>query len=73
VEIIEKDNALYIHPFNGKDIELKPESDNNFFYADGTDRQIIFEKDNKANILKVWHIAWGVKKELKSMRAETNK
>lgn len=73
VEIIEKDNALYIHPFNGEDIELKPESDNNFFYADGTDRQIIFEKDNKANILKVWHIAWGVKKELKSMRAETNK
>lgn len=67
VEIIEKNNALYIHPFSGEDIELKPESDNNFFYADGTDQQIIFEMDNKTNILKVWQVAWGVKKEIKKI------
>lgn len=65
VEIIERNNVLYIHPFSGADIELKPESDTKLFYDDGTDQQIEFEKDSTGNILRVWHIAWGVKKEIK--------
>jgi hypothetical protein len=31
------------------------------------DQQIEFETDNNGNPFKVWHIAWGVKKELKKM------
>ena len=73
VEIIEKNNALYMHPIRGEDIELKAESGNSFFYGNGTDQQIIFEKVNNANIYKVWHIAWGVKKEIKKINTGIKK
>lgn len=67
VEIIVKNDKLFIHPPGGTDIELKPESGNRFFYADGTDQQMEFEKDNKGYLKKVWHIAWGIKKEIKKI------
>lgn len=67
VAFVEKNNTLYIHPFSGADIELKPESATKFFYADGTDQQIEFEKDSNGNIIKVWHLGWGVKKEIKKV------
>ena len=65
VEILEKNNVLSIHPFRGEDIELKIESDNKFYFGNGTDQQIIFQKDSNENIEKIWHVAWGVKKEIK--------
>lgn len=67
VEIVEKNDALYIHPFNGADKKLKAESATKFFYTDGTDQQIEFEKDSSGNVARVWHIAWGIKKEVKKM------
>ena len=42
-------------------------SDKKFFYANGTDQQIEFETDNNGNILSVWHIAWGIRRELKKI------
>ena len=65
IEFLAKNGTLYIHPGIGPDTELKPESGNKFFFADGTDQQIEFETDNNGNPVRVWHIAWGVRKELK--------
>ena len=67
VEIIVQNDNLYIHPASGTDTELKPESETKFFFADGTDQQIEFEMDNSGTLVKVWHIAWGVKKEIKKI------
>jgi CubicO group peptidase (beta-lactamase class C family) len=67
IEFINKNDTLYIHSAFGTDIRLVPESDKKFFYANGTDQQIEFETDNNSNILKVWHIGWGVRKELKKI------
>ncbi|HZW71401.1 MAG TPA: serine hydrolase domain-containing protein, partial [Hanamia sp.] len=72
VEIIERNNALYIRPFRGKDIELIAETGNTFFYGNGTDQQLIFQKETNSNTYKVWHIAWGVKKEIKKINAGIN-
>ena len=66
VEIIVKNDKLYIKG-SGKEIELKPETATKFFFSDGTDQQIEFEKDSTGNATKVWHIAWGVKKEIKKI------
>ncbi len=56
VGIIMENNKLLIRPPGGRDIELKPESDTKFFYTDGTDQQIEFEKDNNGNLNRIWHI-----------------
>ena len=64
VEFVYRKDTLYIHSAYGAEIRLIPESDNKFFYANGTDQQIEFESDNYGNILRVWHIAWGIRKEL---------
>ena len=65
MEFVRKNDKFYIHPVSGADTELKQESGTKFFFADGTDQQIEFEIDNSNNHVKVWHIAWGVKRELK--------
>ena len=67
VEFIVKNHTLYIHPGTGTDIEVKPESGTKFFFADGTDQQIEFETDNSGKVVRVWHVAWGVEKELKKI------
>jgi len=67
VDLARKNNKFYIHPMRGSDIELKPESETKFFFADGTDQQIEFETDPGGNLFKVWHTAWGIKKELKKV------
>ncbi|HTE11939.1 MAG TPA: serine hydrolase domain-containing protein [Chitinophagaceae bacterium] len=64
VEFIKKNDTLYIRQGNGAEAALKQESATKFFFADGTDQQIEFEPGNNGNIIKVWHTAWGVKKEL---------
>lgn len=42
-EVLLKDGKLYRRIEGAKDIELTPESDCKFFYADGSDRQLNFE------------------------------
>ncbi len=42
-EVLLKDGKLYRRIEGAKDIELTPESDRKFFYADGSDRQLNFE------------------------------
>jgi CubicO group peptidase (beta-lactamase class C family) len=64
IEFVNKNEVLFIHSQYGPDVELKPESEKKFFFANGTDQQIEFETDTNGKPLKVWHIAWGVKKEL---------
>ena len=67
IEFVNRNDTLYIHSVYGADIRLMPESGKKFFYANGIDQQIEFETDNNGNILRVWHIAWGVRKELKKI------
>jgi len=64
---IKKDGKLYRHRDGTPDIELKPESDSKFFYADGTDRQIEFEVDQSGKVTKAWFINSGQKGELKKL------
>jgi CubicO group peptidase (beta-lactamase class C family) len=65
LEFIKKDGKLYRHRNGTADIELKPESTTKFFYADGTDRQIEFEKDNNGKVIRVWFMNMGQKGEMK--------
>ena len=51
----------------GRDIELKPESADKFFYADGSDRQIQFEM-GAGGVEKAWIISGGIKSELKKIQ-----
>ena len=67
IEFVNRNDTLYIHSAFGADIKLIPESEKKFFYANGTDQQIEFETDNNGNALRVWHIAWGVRKELRKI------
>ena len=67
IELFTKKDKLYFHSGSGADTELKRESETKFFFADGTDQQIEFETDKSGNQAKVWHIAWGVKKEIKKI------
>jgi CubicO group peptidase (beta-lactamase class C family) len=56
VEVIKKDGKLYRHRDGTPDIELKPESETKFFYADDSDRQLEFEVDKDGKITKIWFI-----------------
>jgi len=64
---IKKDGKLYRHRDGMPDIQLKPESETKFFYADGTDRQIEFEVDQSGKVTKAWFINSGQKGELKKL------
>jgi CubicO group peptidase (beta-lactamase class C family) len=64
---IKKDGKLYRHRDGTPDIELKPESNTKFFYADGSDRQIEFEVDAAGKVTKAWFINTGQKGELKRL------
>jgi CubicO group peptidase (beta-lactamase class C family) len=63
--LIKKDGKLYRHRDGTADIELRPESNTKFFYADGSDRQIEFEVDSNGKVTKAWFINTGQKGELK--------
>jgi CubicO group peptidase (beta-lactamase class C family) len=65
--LIKRDGKLYRHRDGTADIELKPESQVKFFYADGTDRQIEFELDHTGKVKKAWFINTGQKGELKKL------
>ena len=67
IELIKKEDKLFVHPGGGDDTELKPESKTKFFFANGTDQQIEFETDHSGNLTKTWYIGWGLKKEMKKL------
>ena len=67
LEFIKKDGKLYRHRNGTPDIELKPESNTKFFYADDSDRQIEFETDQTGKLLKVWFINSGQRGEMKKV------
>ncbi len=56
LEVIKKDNKLYRHRDGSADIELKPESNTKFFYADDSNRQLEFELDANGNVTKIWFV-----------------
>ncbi len=56
LEVIKKDNKLYRHRDGSADIELKPESNTKFFYADDSNRQLEFELDAAGKVVKIWFI-----------------
>ncbi|MDZ4807809.1 MAG: serine hydrolase [Bacteroidota bacterium] len=67
IELIKKEGKLYRHREGAPDVELKPESNTRFFYADGSDRFIEFEKDKEGKVTKSWLITGGDKIEMKKL------
>jgi hypothetical protein len=67
IEIIKKEGKLYRHREGAPDVELKPESNTRFFYADESDRFVEFETDKTGNIIKAWFISGGDKIEMKKL------
>jgi CubicO group peptidase (beta-lactamase class C family) len=67
IEIIKKDNRLYRRVKTGPEIELKPESNTRFFYADGSDRFIEFETDKSGQPVKAWFLSGSDKIEMKKL------
>jgi len=68
LELIKKDGKLYRHRDGTPDIELKPESETKFFYADDTDRQLEFEVDASGKVIKTWFFNSGQKGEIKKIQ-----
>jgi CubicO group peptidase (beta-lactamase class C family) len=67
IELIQKNGKLYRHRDGSPDIELKPESNTRFFYADNSDRFIEFEIDKGGKMTKAWFIGNGDKIEMKKL------
>jgi CubicO group peptidase (beta-lactamase class C family) len=67
LELIKKDNKLYRHRDGSPDIELKPESNTKFFYADESNRQLEFELDKTGNVIKIWFINNEQRGEMKKL------
>ena len=65
IEVIKKDGKLYRHREGTPDVELKPESETKFFYADDSDRQLEFETDKSGKVTKIWFINNGQRGEMK--------
>ncbi|MFY8046861.1 MAG: hypothetical protein ACOVOS_09810, partial [Chitinophagaceae bacterium] len=62
IELVSNGGKLYRRVEGSGDLELKPESNTRFFYADGSDRFVVFE--GAAPNLKVYLISGGQKIEL---------
>ncbi len=67
IEVIKKDNKLYRHRPGSADIELKPESNTKFFYANDSDIQLEFILDANGNITKIWFINNEQRGEMKKL------
>jgi len=67
LEVIKKDNKLYRHRDGSADIELKPESNTKFFYADDSNRQLQFDLDVSGNVIKIWFINNEQRGEMKKL------
>ncbi len=66
-EVVLKEGKLYRRIEGSKDIELVPESNRKFFYADGTDRQLNFELNADNSIKSVQLINSGIVEEIKKI------
>ncbi|ACU04937.1 serine hydrolase domain-containing protein [Pedobacter heparinus] len=64
-ELIIKDNKLFRRT-KGGDMELKPESETQLFFSDGSDRQLNFVLDGR-NVIKAQIIRDGVVQEVKKI------
>jgi CubicO group peptidase (beta-lactamase class C family) len=60
-EILLKDGKLYRKIEGYPDIELIPESENKFFYADGQDKTFEFVKDKNGKVTHAWFSIYGIK------------
>src|SRR5215471_1024504 len=67
IEVIEKDGKLYRHRDSTVDIELQPESETKFWYADGSDRGLEFEVDSSGKVTKIWFINKDQKGEMQKI------
>ncbi len=67
IEVIKKDGKLYRRREGTPDIELKPESETKFFYADESDRQLEFEVDAAGKVVKAWFINNSEKGEMQKL------
>ncbi|CAN5546032.1 hypothetical protein BH11BAC3_BH11BAC3_22280 [soil metagenome] len=67
IELIKKDDKLYRHKDGTRDIELKPESNKRFFYADKSDRFIEFDLDKSGKVTGSWFISNGEKTAMKKL------
>jgi CubicO group peptidase (beta-lactamase class C family) len=56
IELVKRENKLYRKTSGAPDVELKPESNTRFFYADGSDRFIEFEVDKAGMPVRAWFI-----------------
>ena len=65
IEIIRKNGKLFRRVNGAPDVELKPESNTRFFYADRSSRFIEFEIDKTGKVKKGWFIGNGNKVEMK--------
>lgn len=61
IEILIKDNKLYRRIEGFPDLELIPESDIKFFYADGQDKQFEFVPNKNGEITQAWFTIDGIK------------
>lgn len=66
-EVVLNDGKLYRRIEGSKDIELKPESNRKFFYADGSDRQLNFELNKDNSFRTVQLIINGTIEEMKKV------
>lgn len=66
LQIIKKNGKLYRRKLDS-DIELKPESNTKFFYADESDRQVEFKVDKSGKIITAFFINGGMKEEMKQL------
>jgi len=67
IELLKRDNKMYRKVERGPEIELKPESETRFFYADGSDRFIEFEVDKSGKPVKAWFMTVNEKVEMKKL------
>ncbi|HLX92034.1 MAG TPA: hypothetical protein VKR32_10150, partial [Puia sp.] len=68
LELIKKDGKLYRHRDGIPDVELKPEAETKFFYADESDRQLEFEVNAEGKVVKTWFYNSGQKGEIKKVQ-----
>ncbi len=67
LEVIRKGDKLYRHRDGSTDIELKPESNTKFFYADDSNRQLDFELDAAGKVVKIWFVNNEQRGEMKKL------
>jgi len=66
VELIKKNGTLY-RRLQSSDMELKPESNTKFFYANGNDRQVEFKIDSSGKAIDIYFISGGVKEKMERL------